>query len=527
MKDRWEETLFHMAEQEQIIMPESLSDKIEEILCKPKNEKFHMNIRKSLILAAVLILLCSATAIASVGALKERMEAMNREKMEEYFTQIYVNKIGADNYNRPYYDAEKERMETLQEAYENEARFPKGELTMIEEAKEYKGRGVAFLGETSSFFFPDQEMSDEELLCIIDFKYKRDYSLQKMNEMIAAGEAQIPVIEEEEITPTDEETLMSDAVYEPTQELTIPYTGSLELDITIAAGRNELFLAGYNSVHRMAIGSSDSELFFDDFGMETRILAMCQAKNGDVYMALWQWPDENDAEKRTMSVWVVDKDGKLLRKIDLSSYIAPGRQGYARRMTIDDKGLLYLNTAGLKSLGEGQECGILVLDKEGNHVTTITSDEYAFRLSGGLGVGRDGKVYTYIENFYDPDNPQKTMMSIASLDVGKGTLDEIYYDIMPENAAIMIDIIAQGAESDFVFWGYDGIFTYNLGDECAVNVVPPYEAPCDWEGARSCALPDGRIVFADIGDCRIEEHPLGKRFHAVPEKTCFYYVPGM
>jgi len=119
MKDRWEETLFHMAEQEQIIMPESLSDKIEEILCKPKNGKFHMNIRKSLILAAALILLCSATAIASVGALKERMEAMNREKMEEYFTQIYVNKIGADNYNRPYYDAEKERMETLQEAYEN------------------------------------------------------------------------------------------------------------------------------------------------------------------------------------------------------------------------------------------------------------------------------------------------------------------------------------------------------------------------------------------------------------------------
>ena len=56
MKDRWEETLFHMAEQEQIIMPESLSDKIEEILCKPKNGKFHMNIRKSLILAAALIL---------------------------------------------------------------------------------------------------------------------------------------------------------------------------------------------------------------------------------------------------------------------------------------------------------------------------------------------------------------------------------------------------------------------------------------------------------------------------------------
>lgn len=527
MKDKWEETLFHMAEQEQIIMPESLSDKIELTLCKLQNGKFHMNIRKSLILAAALILLCSATAIASVGAFRERMEAMNREKMEEYFTQVYVSKIGMDNYNRPYYDTEKERMETLRAAYENEACFPKGELAMIEEAKEYKGRGVAFLGETSSFFFPAQEMSDEELLRIIDFMYKRDYSLQKMNEMIDTGEIQIPAMDEEAIEATDEEILTSDAVYEPEQKLTIPYTGSLEMDMTIAAGRNELFLAGYNAVHRMAIGSGDSELFFDDFGVETRILAMCQDKNGDVYMALWQWFDENDAEKRTTSVWVVDKEGKLLRKMDLSSYIDPGRQGYTRRMTIDDKGLLYLNTAGLKSLGQRQECGILVLDKEGNHVATITSDEYAFRLLGGLGVGKDGKVYTYIENFYDPDNQQKNIMGIASLDVGKGTLDEIYYDIMPENAMIMIDVIAQGAESDFVFWGYDGIFTYNLGDECAVNVVPPYEAPCDWEGVRCCALPDGRIVFADIGDYRIEEHPLGKRFHGVPEKTCFYYVPGM
>ncbi|MDE6387769.1 MAG: hypothetical protein K2L82_08210 [Lachnospiraceae bacterium] len=526
MKDRWEETLFHMAGQEQIVMPESLSDKIEGILCKPKNGKFHMSVRKSLILAAALILLCSVTAVASVGAVRERMEAMNREKIEAYFAQIYTTKLGADNYNRPYFDTEKKRMEELREAYENEARFPKGELTMIEQAQEYKGRGVAFLGATSSFFFPDEEMSDEELLCIIDFMYKRDYSLQKMNEMIAAGEAQMPVIREEEVEATDEEILATDAVYEPEQELTIPYTGDLELDLTIAAGQNELFLAGYHTVHRMAIGSSDSELFFDDFGAETRILAMCQDKNGDVYMALWQWLDENDIENRTMAVWVVSKEGKLLHKIDLSSYLAPGRQGYVRRMTIDHNGWLYLNVAGLKSSNEAQECEILVLDREGNYVSSITSNEYAFRLNGGLGVGKDGKVYTYIENFYDPDNPQNKM-GIASLDVERGMLGEIYYDIMPENAAIMIDIIAQGAESDFVFWGYDGIFTYNLGDERAENVLPPYEAPCDWEGVRSCALPDGRIVFADIGDYRIEEHPLGTRFIAVPEKTCFYYVPGM
>lgn len=524
MKDKWEETLFRMADQEQIVMPESLSDRIEEILCKSNKRKVRMNWKRSLILAAALTMLATGCAVASVGALRERMEAMNREKIEEYFTQIYTTKIGVDNYNRPYTDTEKERMSKLREAYENEARFPKGELTMIEKPEEYKGKGVALLGDTTTFFFPDKEMSDEELLQIIDFIHKRDYSLQKMNEMIAAGEAQMPVIEKE-IEATDAEVLAGDAVYEPSQELTIPYTGDLELDLTIAAGRNELFLAGFNAVHRMEIGSSDSELFFDDFGVETRILAMCQDTNGDVYMALWQWPDENDAEKRTLIVWVVNKDGKLLRKIDMSPYMAPERLGYIRRMVIDADGYLYLSVAGLNNQKEKQECEILVLDREGNYISRIAPDEYALNLNGGLGIGKDGKVYTYIENYYDYEDPERKM-GIASLNVQKGTLDEIYYNILPENT-IMIDIIAQGAESDFVFWGYNGIFTYNLGDESAVNVLPAYEAPCDWEGARYCALPDGRIVIADISDYRVEEHPLGKRFLAVPEKTCFYYMPGI
>ena len=108
MQDRWEESIFHMAEQEQMVMPQSMTDRIEEILCKPK-KRFRMNFKKSIILAATMVMLISATAIASVGALRERMEAMNREKMEEYFTQIYASKIGVDKYNRPYTDTEKER----------------------------------------------------------------------------------------------------------------------------------------------------------------------------------------------------------------------------------------------------------------------------------------------------------------------------------------------------------------------------------------------------------------------------------
>lgn len=525
-----------MAQREQVIMPGAVSEKIDEILCKLNDGTygnngtkaghpgFHMNWKKSVILAAALVMLVSATAVASVGALRERMEAMNREKIEEYFAQIYTAKIGHDNYNRPYTETEKERMEVLKASYENEACFPKGEIAMIGEAKDYKGRGVAFMGATATFFFPEEEMGDEELLRIIDFMYKRDYSLAKMNGMIEAGEAQMPEIAMPEPEATDEEILSGDRIYEPDQELTIPYTGELELDLTIAAGQNEIFLAGFNTVHRMAIGSSDSELFFDGFGVETRILAMCQDEGGDVYMALWQWLSE-DAQERTLSVWVVDKDGELVRKVDLSPYLAAGRQGYTRRMAVDQNGYLYIKAAGLATTKGAAECEILVLDREGNYVNTISTDDYYMSLLGGLGVGKDGKVYTQIGNYYDPADSEQRL-GIASVDVEKGTLGEIYDDIVPDNP-IMIDIVAPGAGTDFVLWGYDGIFTYNLGDENAVNVLPAYEAPCDWEGVRACALQDGRIVFADCAQYRREETEYGTRFHGVPEKTCFYYVPGM
>ncbi len=549
MRDKWEDMVFDMADEEKMIMPLTLSNKIEDTLCKlkadegmaqdddarrgqsaPKRRK-NMSKRgkkwkKSLLLAAALMILASGTAMASVGAVRERMEAMNRRKIESYFAQIYTTKMGHDNYNRPYTGTEKERLEALNDAYEKEANFPKGELTMLDAAEDYKGRGVAFLGDTTTFFFPDKEMSDEELLRVIDFMHKRDYSLAKMNEMVAAGEAQMPEPDQEEIEATDAETLASDAVYEPEQRLVIPYTGDLELDQTVAAGRNEIFLAGWNAVHKMEIGSSDSELFFDDFDKTTRILAMCQDTDGNVYMAVWQWADEEaQPEQMELAVLAVDKEGKLLRKIDMAPYIAQGRQGYIRRMAVDGNGYLYLKTAGLKSIQDEAECEILVLDKEGAYVNSISGGEYALDILGGLGVGKDGKVYTQIGNYYDPDNPEN-MLGIASVDTERGTLGDIYYDILPENT-IMIDIVAQGAQTDFVFWGYDGIFTYNLGDESAVNVLPAYEAPCDWEGVRACALPDGRIVFADCTEYRTEETAGGKRFYSIPEKTCFYYEPGM
>ena len=523
MKDQ---DLFKMAEQEKMILPESLEKKIDDILVSlPKQHRvFKMNWKKSVVLAAALIAMFSVTVTAAVKAWQQRMEAMNEQEMEEYFLQQYTTKIGADNYNRPYMDTEKTRMQELRASYEN-GTFPNGLLTMIDAPEEYRGKGVAFYGETTTFFFPDKEMSDEELLQIIDFMYKRDYSLQAMNEKIEAGESAFPEEEilkerEKDIEATENSILQSDAVYDPAQELTIPYTGDLEIRY-MAMGQNCLFLTGWNAIHTMEIGSSDSELFFDDFDVKTDVTALYQDKKGDIYIALMERTDgENHGaivagEKYKKSLWILSAEGSIKKKIDLSSY-KDEMYGMVSRMVVDDEGYIYIRGSFMKDI-------LMVFDKDGNYVKNITSDlntVYMPHPAAGLGIGKDGRVYTLVEA---GDIETHISMGIAAVNLEKGVLEDICLDIVPEGT-IMFDIIAPGADTDFVFWGYDGIFTYNIGEESAVNILPAYEAPCTWEGCEYCALPDGRIVFLDCTEYRMENEQIA---HRIPEKTCFYYKSGL
>ncbi|MCM1040323.1 MAG: hypothetical protein NC434_13475 [Ruminococcus sp.] len=524
-KDKFEQTIWQMAKQEKMIVPDSLREKVDDTLVSlpPKARIFRMTWKKSVVLAAAMVMVFSVTVTAAVSAWQQRMETMNAQEMEEYFLQIYTRKIGAENYNRPFTDAELTRLEELNSAYEKEALFPEGLLTMISAPEEYKGRGVAFYGETSTFFFPEKEMSDEELLQVIDFRHKSDYSLQAMNEKIASGEMAFPEEEIAERKPqaaaTDEAILQSSAVLNPAQELTIPYTGDLEIQY-MAMGKDKLFLTGKNAIHTMEIGSSDSTLFFDDFDVETQVTALYQDKRGDIYIALVEQTEGEDycaiiaGRKYKKSLWVLSAEGEVKKKIDLSVY-EDKVYGIITRMVVDDAGYIYLRGTRMTDI-------LLVLDGGGNYVKSITSNlasPYLPHPSAGLGIGKDGKVYTQI----DSGDAEHMKMGIASVDLEKGTLGDVYPDIMPERS-VMLDIVAPGADTDFVFWGYDGIFTYNLGEKSAVNILPAYEAPCTWEGCEYCALPDGRIVFLDCTEYRRENEQEAYR---IPEKTCFYYKSGL
>lgn len=85
-------------------------------------------------------------------------------------------------------------------------------------------------------------------------------------------------------------------------------------------------------------------------------------------------------------------------------------------------------------------------------------------------------------------------------------------------------MIMPGVETDFIIWGYEGVYTYHLGDKEAVACVRAYEAPCQWEGCKAAVLKDGRTVFAQTTDINKEETILGTAYRWKPETTTFYYV---
>lgn len=533
--DQLEQDLFRMAQREKMILPETVYKEVDDKLSEIHQAKRlgRMTWKRAVILAAALVAMCSLTVTAAVGALQRRMEAMNEREMEDYFVQIYTSRLGADNYSRPLTDAERERMDGLRTSYEEEAVFPEKILTMISSPEEYSGKGVAFYKDTSTFFLPEESMSDEELLEVIDFVYKRDYSLQAMNQKIEEGEISFPAQQiaqqgaqqiageeaaGEEETATGEETAAASkgTIQNPGQELTIPYTGDLAFQY-IASGQNCIYLAGESCIHRMKIGSSDSELFFDGFEKETYVNAMYEDKKGNLYLGLNVRMDENDDSadsgitiggvRYKTWLWILNADREVIRKVDIASLLKQEygvRSRMITRIVVDEQGYVYVRAAFL------WDVLLLVLDEQGNYIRSVTSEEFNCHDLGGLGIGKDGRVYTQIQT--------KNRMGIASVDPVKGSLDQIYMDIVPEGT-IMLDIVAPGSDTDFVFWGYDGIFTYNLGEDKALNVLPAYEAPCNWEGVMYCALPDGRIVFAD---CSQYSHE-GEKIKSVPENITFYY----
>lgn len=151
--------------------------------------------------AAGVLLLVGVIAIparAFVSSLvRERMEQLPAKERLELLEMMDSQSVGADSYSRDYTAEEKSRMSELHKQY-LQGVFPEKELPQVDSVEKAKDLELCYLTTTSSFYLPDRELTDEELLQIIDFETKRNYVLRQRYEEEYADEIAEKAREQEE-----------------------------------------------------------------------------------------------------------------------------------------------------------------------------------------------------------------------------------------------------------------------------------------------------------------------------------------
>ena len=138
------------------------------------------------VLLAVGIIGIPVRALVS-SLVQERMEEIPAEEHQEMVEMLDSQEVGADSYIREYTEEERNRMSELYTQYQQGV-FPEGELPQVDSVEEAERLELCYLMTDSTFYLPDRELTDEELLQLIDFEVKRNYALKKRYEEEYADE---------------------------------------------------------------------------------------------------------------------------------------------------------------------------------------------------------------------------------------------------------------------------------------------------------------------------------------------------
>lgn len=161
-----------------------------------KGEKMTMiHWKKGMAAAAAALLVIGIISIPVQAGIrylvKERMESLPQEEVQELSDMMEAqvpDQGNADSFSRNYTTEEKERMTELNRAYQK-GTFPEGTLPTAATEEEAPEGEFCYVESTGRFLLPARELTDEELLEIIDFNCKRDYALSQDEDVKATKAA--------------------------------------------------------------------------------------------------------------------------------------------------------------------------------------------------------------------------------------------------------------------------------------------------------------------------------------------------
>ncbi|MDE6846584.1 MAG: PepSY domain-containing protein [Lachnospiraceae bacterium] len=138
---------------------------------------------RKLVTAAATFVLAAGVVSFPVRAfvtsvVKERMESIPKDEVLEINDMVQSKPTEADTFSREYSADEEERSRELWQAYKG-GKFPENVIAQVDNAEDAPEGTLCYIRSTGVFNLPAQEMTDEEILEIIDFQHKMSYAVSQ------------------------------------------------------------------------------------------------------------------------------------------------------------------------------------------------------------------------------------------------------------------------------------------------------------------------------------------------------------
>lgn len=130
----------------------------------------------SFVLLAGILTISVQAAIMSI--VRERMENISKEELSGLAEMLRQQPVNSDTFSREYTETEKMREKELWAAYKN-GLFPEEEILLVDSVAQAPKDRLSYARDVSCFCLPDREMTDEELLEIIDLQHTMAYAVSQ------------------------------------------------------------------------------------------------------------------------------------------------------------------------------------------------------------------------------------------------------------------------------------------------------------------------------------------------------------
>lgn len=163
-------------------LPDSYEKKLHETLGKlPERKRTGWGHLRIAAVIVVCVLATATTAVATVRTYRKRLSGMCMDQIAFINFRVQESRESADHYSRELSTGERTRFEELRRKYEKEGVMPQEELRQVDRISDVPESELCHCYENSTFYLPAEELTDEQILQIIDFYYIRDYAVRESN----------------------------------------------------------------------------------------------------------------------------------------------------------------------------------------------------------------------------------------------------------------------------------------------------------------------------------------------------------